>query len=34
MKKGTKTIRKVCTGSNEYYVYDLDEDFLGKRKRL
>ena len=34
MKKGTKTIRKVFTGSNEYYVYDLDEDFLGKRKRL
>lgn len=34
MRKGTKRIRKVCTGSNEYYVYDLDEDALGKRKRL
>lgn len=34
LKKGTKTIRKVFTGTNEYYVYDLDEDALGKRKRL
>lgn len=29
-----KAIRKVCTGKNEYYVYDLDEDAFGKRKRL
>ena len=34
MRKGTKTIRKVFTGTQEYYVYDLDEDALGKRKRL
>lgn len=34
MRKGTKKIRKVCTGTNVYFVYDLDEDALGKRKRL
>lgn len=34
MRKGTKKIRKVFTGSNEYYVYDLDEDAFGKRKRI
>ena len=34
MRKGTKKIRKVSTGSKEYYVYDLDEDAAGKRKRL
>lgn len=34
MRKGTKKIRKVITGTNEYYVYDLDEDVFGKRKRL
>lgn len=34
MRKGTKTIRKVCTGTQEYYVYDLDEDAFGKCKRL
>lgn len=34
MRKGTKGIRKVFTGSGEYYVYDLDEDSFGKRKRI
>lgn len=34
MRKGTKKIRKVNTGTREYYVYDLDEDAAGKRKRL
>lgn len=34
MRKGTKSIRKVFTGSQEYYVYDLDEDAFGKSKRL
>ena len=34
MRKGTKGIRRVNTGTGEYYVYDLDEDALGKRKRL
>ena len=34
MRKGTKKIRKVNTGLKEYYVYDLDEDAAGKRKRL
>ena len=34
MRKGTKGIRKVFTGTNEYFVYDLDEDAFGKRKRL
>lgn len=34
MRKGTKGIRKVFTGTNEYYVYDLDENIFGKRKRL
>ena len=34
MRKGTKGIRHVNTGTGEYYVYDLDEDALGKRKRL
>lgn len=34
MRKGTKKIRKVNTGKKEYYVYDLDEDATGKRKRL
>lgn len=34
MRKGTKSIRRVCTGSQEYYVYDLDEDAFGKCKRL
>lgn len=34
MRKGTKGIRKVSTGTNEYYVYDLDENVFGKRKRL
>jgi integrase/uncharacterized protein (DUF433 family) len=29
-----KTIRHVFTGKSEYYVYDLDEDAFGKRKRL
>lgn len=28
MRRGTKEIRKVFTGSREYYVYDLDKDFL------
>ena len=34
MKKGTKKIRLVNTRGNEYYVYDLDEDIFGKKKRL
>lgn len=34
MVKGTKKIRQVNTGLKEYYVYDLDEDVAGKRKRL
>lgn len=34
MRRGTKEIRKVFTGSREYYVYDLDKDFFGKTKRL
>jgi len=34
MRKGTKTIRKVRTHNNEYYIYDLDEDIFGKRPRL
>lgn len=34
MKKGTKKIRLVNTRGNEYYVYDLDEDMFGKKKRL
>ena len=34
MRKGTKKIRRVNTGLREYYVYDLDEDAAGKRKRL
>lgn len=34
MKKGTKTIRKVKTNNQEYYVYDLDKDIFGKRRRL
>lgn len=34
MRKGTKKIRKVFTGTQEYWVYDLDEDEFGKRKRL
>lgn len=34
MRKGTKKIRKVCTGTGEYYIYDLDEDAFGKRKRI
>lgn len=34
MRKGTKKIRKVNTGSGIYYVYDLDEDVAGKIKRL
>ncbi len=34
MRKGTKTIRKVSTGSGEYYVYDLEADIHGKRRRL
>lgn len=34
MKKGTKKIRRVNTGTREYFVYDLDEDAAGKRKRL
>lgn len=34
MRRGTKTIRKVFTGSKEYYIYDLDKDFFGKTKRL
>lgn len=34
MQKGTKKIRHVNTGTGDYYVYDLDEDAFGKRKRL
>ena len=34
MRKGTKTIRKVSTSGGEYYVYDLDPDIHGKRRRL
>lgn len=34
MRKGTKTIRKVRTHNNEYYIYDLEEDIFGKRPRL
>lgn len=34
MRRGTKEIRKVFTGSKEYYIYDLDKDFFGKTKRL
>ena len=34
MRRGTKEIRKVFTGSREYYVYDLDKDFFGKSKRI
>lgn len=34
MRKGTKKIRHVNTGTGDYYVYDLDEDAFGKRKRL
>ncbi len=34
MRKGTKTIRKVRTRNNEYYIYDLDEDIYGKKPRL
>lgn len=34
MRKGTKKIRKVFNGTSDYYVYDLDEDAFGKRKRL
>lgn len=34
MRKGTKQIRRVNTGTGEYYVYDLDADAFGKRKRL
>lgn len=34
MKKGTKKIRKVSTGANEYYVYDLDPTADGTRRRL
>jgi len=34
MKKGTKKIRQVWNGNKMYYVYDLDVDEHGKRKRL
>lgn len=34
MRKGTKKIRKVNTGTNEYYIYDLDMDAFGKQKRI
>lgn len=34
MRRGTKKIRKVFTGSREYYIYDLDKDFFGKTKRI
>ena len=35
MRKGTKKIRHVTLpDGNSYYVYDLDEDFNGKRKRV
>ena len=34
MRKGTKKIRYVSTKNNSYYVFDLDEDITGKRRRL
>jgi len=34
MKRGTKKIRLVTTGTNYYYIFDLDRDESGKRKRL
>ena len=34
MRKGTKKIRQVNTGSGTYFAYDLDENAAGKVKRL
>ncbi len=34
MRKGTKKIRRIFNGEKHYYVYDMDEDIEGKRRRI
>ncbi len=34
MRKGTKKIRRIFNGEKYYYVYDMDEDIEGKRRRI